>query len=201
VSSDLPRRSRIAVLASGAGSNLAAMLSYFDSLGERRAGDIVTVISDRAAAGALQRAADAGVRSAVLQNPADGGEILRLLTEEQVDLIALAGYLRLLPATVVADYRNRVLNVHPAPLPRFGGHGMYGHRVHEAVLAAGVSESGVTVHFVDEEYDRGAVVAQWPVPVLPGDTPDSLAQRVLAAEHVIYPRVLEMVAALTPQRN
>lgn len=177
------------------------MLSYFDSLGERRAGDIVMVISDRAAAGALQRAADAGVRSTVLQNPADGGEILKLLAEERVDLIALAGYLRLLPAAVVADYRNRVLNVHPAPLPRFGGHGMYGRRVHEAVLAAGVSESGVTVHFVDEEYDRGAVVAQWPVPVLPADTPDSLAQRVLAAEHVVYPRVLEMVAALTPHRN
>jgi phosphoribosylglycinamide formyltransferase-1 len=201
VSPDSPHRSRIAVFASGAGSNLAAMLSYLGSLGERRAGEIVIVISDRASAGALQRAADAGVRSAVLQDPTDGGEILKLLAEEQADLIALAGYLRLLPAAVVADYRNRVLNVHPAPLPRFGGHGMYGRRVHEAVLAAGASESGVTVHFVDEEYDRGAVVAHWPVPVLPGDTPDSLAQRVLAAEHVIYPRVLEMVASLTPPRN
>lgn len=177
------------------------MLAYLGSLGERRAGDIVIVISDRASAGALQRAADAGVRPAVLQDPADGGEILKLLTEERVDLIALAGYLRLLPAAVVADYRNRVLNVHPAPLPRFGGHGMYGRRVHEAVLAAGVSETGVTVHFVDEEYDRGAVVAHWPVPVLRGDTADSLAQRVLTAEHVIYPRVLEMVASLTPPRN
>lgn len=197
----MPRRSRIAVFASGAGSNLAAMLSFFAALGEQRAGDIVLVISDRASAGALGRARERGVPSAVLRDPSDGGEILKLLAGQRVDFIALAGYLRLLPAAVVAGYRNRVLNVHPAPLPRFGGHGMYGRRVHEAVLAAGVSQSGVTVHFVDEEYDRGAVLAHWPVPVLPGDTVESLAGRVLAAEHVVYPRILEMVAALTSPRN
>jgi phosphoribosylglycinamide formyltransferase-1 len=194
-------RLRIAVFASGAGSNLTAMLSYLSALGEQRAGDIVVVISDRASAGALERAADRGVRSAVLRDALDGEEILRLLADEQVDLVVLAGYLRLLPATIIADYPNRVLNVHPAPLPRFGGPGMYGRRVHEAVLASGVSESGVTVHFVDEEYDHGAVLAHWPVPVLPGDTAESLAGRVLAAEHIVYPRVLEMVAALTPPRN
>ncbi|HUF64832.1 MAG TPA: phosphoribosylglycinamide formyltransferase [Gemmatimonadaceae bacterium] len=193
-------RARVAVFASGAGSNLAAMLAYLGTLGEQRAADIALVISDRGSAGALERAAERGVRTAVLRDPSDGGEILQLLSGEQVALIALAGYLRLLPAEVVADYRNRVLNVHPAPLPRFGGHGMYGRRVHEAVIAAGVSESGVTVHFVDEEYDRGAVLAHWPVPVVSGDTPESLAQRVLAAEHVVYPRILEMVAALTPPR-
>jgi phosphoribosylglycinamide formyltransferase-1 len=194
------RRPRIAVFASGAGSNLAAILSYLSGLGEHRSADVALVVSDRASTGALQHGTGLGIRTAVLRDAADDREILQLLAEERVDLVALAGYLRLLPASVVADYRNRVLNVHPAPLPRFGGAGMYGRRVHEAVLAAGVSESGVTVHFVDEEYDRGAVIAHWPVPVLPEDTPESLADRVLAAEHVVYPRILEMVAALTPPR-
>jgi phosphoribosylglycinamide formyltransferase-1 len=194
-------RSRIAVFASGAGSNHGAILERFDRLDGQRAGDVVLVVSDRATAGALERARTGGISTAVLQEVSDSAAIMALLTAARVDLIALAGYIRLLPATVVAEYRNRVLNVHPAPLPRFGGHGMYGRRVHEAVLAAGVSESGVTVHFVDEEYDRGAVLAHWPVPVLPGDTAETLAQRVLAAEHVVYPRILEMVAALTPPRN
>ena len=195
------RRSRIAVFASGAGSNLGAILEHFDRLGGERAGDVVLVISDRATAGALERARTRGISTVVLQDVSDSAAIIALLSAARVDLIALAGYIRLLPATVVAEYRNRVLNVHPAPLPRFGGHGMYGRRVHEAVLAAGASESGVTVHFVDEEYDHGAVLAHWPVPVLPGDTAETLAQRVLAAEHLVYPRILEMVAALTPPRN
>lgn len=194
-------RSRIAVFASGAGSNLGAILEHFDRLAGQRAGDVVLVISDRATAGALERARTRGISTAVLQDVSDSAAIVALLTAARVDLIALAGYIRLLPAAVVAEYRNRVLNVHPGPLPRFGGHGMYGRRVHEAVLAAGVSESGVTVHFVDEEYDHGAVLAHWPVPVLPGDTAETLAQRVLAAEHLVYPRILEMVAALTPPRN
>ena len=197
----MSHRSRIAVFASGAGSNLGAILEHFDRLGDQRAGEVVLVVSDRPTAGALERARARAVSTAVLQDVSDSAAIIELLAAAQVDLIALAGYVRLLPPAVVAGYRNRVLNVHPAPLPRFGGHGMYGRRVHEAVLAAGVSESGVTVHFVDEEYDRGAVLAHWPVPVFPGDTAETLAQRVLAAEHVVYPRILEMVAALTPPRN
>ena len=195
------RRARIAVFASGAGSNLGAILDHFDQLGDRRTGDVVLVVADRGNAGALERATACGIATLVLQDASDSDAILTLLSAERIDLIALAGYIRLLPAGVVAEYPDRVLNVHPGPLPRFGGKGMYGRRVHEAVLAAGVSESGVTVHFVDEEYDRGAVLAHWPVPVLPGDTAGSLAQRVLAAEHVVYPRILEMVAALTPPRN
>ena len=195
------RRARIAVFASGAGSNLGAILEHFDRLGDQRAGEVVLVVSDRPTAGALERARPRGISTAVLQDASDSAAIIALLAAAQVDLIALAGYIRLLPSQVVAEYHNRVLNVHPAPLPRFGGHGMYGRRVHEAVLAAGVSASGVTVHFVDEEYDRGAVLAHWPVPVLPDDTAETLAQRVLAAEHVVYPRFLELVAALTPPRN
>jgi phosphoribosylglycinamide formyltransferase 1 len=99
----------------------------------------------------------------------------------------LAGYLRLVPAAIVRRWEGRMLNVHPALLPAFGGKGMYGRRIHEAVLAARSTVTGVTVHLVDEHFDEGPIVAQWPVPVHPGDTPESLAARVLAAEHRLYP--------------
>jgi folate-dependent phosphoribosylglycinamide formyltransferase PurN len=107
----------------------------------------------------------------------------------------LAGYLRLVPADVVAHFRGRILNVHPALLPAFGGHGMYGHRVHEAVVASQASLTGPTIHYVDERYDEGPVIAQVPVPVLPDDSADTVARRVLDAEHRLYPRVIEAVAA------
>jgi folate-dependent phosphoribosylglycinamide formyltransferase PurN len=112
-----------------------------------------------------------------------------------VDLLVLAGYLKLVPAAVIARYRDHVLNVHPALLPAFGGRGMYGHRVHEAVLASGARESGATVHLVDEVYDRGAILAQARVPVLPDDTPDRLAARVLAVEHRLLPAAVLAAAA------
>jgi folate-dependent phosphoribosylglycinamide formyltransferase PurN len=112
-----------------------------------------------------------------------------------VDLVVLAGYLKLVPPEVIAHYRGRIINVHPAPLPAFGGRGMYGRRVHEAVLRSGARESAATVHLVDEEYDRGAVLARAPVPVLPGDDPDRLAARVLEAEHRLLPAVVLAAAA------
>ena len=108
-----------------------------------------------------------------------------------MQVILLAGYLRLIPPAVVKAFPRRILNIHPALLPAFGGKGMWGHHVHEAVLASGASFSGPSVHFVDEEYDTGSILAQWPVPVLAGDTPDSLAARVLKVEHVIYPLAAE----------
>ena len=110
--------------------------------------------------------------------------------------------MRQLPASIVGAYRGRILNIHPALLPKFGGKGMYGMHVHEAVIAAGEVESGPTVHLVDEEYDTGPIVAQSRVPVLAGDTPQALADRVLAEEHILYPRVvLEMSARLAAQRT
>jgi folate-dependent phosphoribosylglycinamide formyltransferase PurN len=110
-------------------------------------------------------------------------------------MIALAGYLRLVPPDVVAAFGGRMLNVHPALLPAFGGAGMYGARVHQAVLASGARVSGPTVHFVDERYDEGAIIAQWPVPVRTDDTPETLGARVLAVEHRIYPWAVAAVAS------
>ena len=109
-------------------------------------------------------------------------------------VVALGGYLRFVPTEVTRRWRGRIVNVHPSLLPAFGGAGMYGARVHQAVLDAGVRVTGATVHFVDDEYDRGPIIAQWPVPVSAGDTAESLAKRVLAVEHALYPAALHGVA-------
>ncbi len=190
-------RARIAVLASGGGSNLQALIDHFAQLGDGRAGDIVLVASDRPAAGALDRARRAGIATALVasKRTPHGRELSALLAEHDVDLLVLAGYLQFVPAGVTHRFAGRVLNVHPALLPDFGGPGMYGSRVHRAVLAAGARTSGPSVHFVDEVYDHGPVIARWPVPVLPGDDEHSLAARVLRAEHLLYPRVVQAVAA------
>lgn len=189
--------SRIAVFASGSGTNLQAILDYLKALGSKRAGDVVVVASDKATAGALERAKKAGIATAVLRgkrNP-EGCEALALLKEHGVDFLALAGYLRLVDPEVLAELPSRVLNVHPALLPAFGGPGMYGERVHRAVLASGASVSGATVHYVEAEYDTGTTLAQWPAPVLADDNAASLAARVLKVEHVLYPRVVNAVAS------
>ena len=195
--SDTPRRelARIAVLGSGGGSNLGALLEHLERLGARAHGEVVVVASDRASAGALSRASDRGIAAVHLTDPTDGGGIAAVLDAHAAELVVLAGYLRLVPTEVIRRYRGRILNVHPALLPAFGGRGMYGNRVHRAVLDAGARVSGPTVHFVDEEYDRGPIIAQWPVPVLASDTVESLAARVLRIEHLLYPRVVDAVAA------
>ena len=182
------------MLASGGGSNLQAIIDHFDALGPRAPGRVELVVSDRKAAGALDRARACGIDAAWL--PRERNDTLaELLARHAITHIALAGYLRLVPADVVASFRGRLLNVHPALLPAFGGPGMYGHHVHEAVLAAGARLSGPTVHFVSEHFDEGTIIAQWPVPVRTDDTPDSLAARVLAAEHRIYPPCVAHVCA------
>lgn len=180
---------RVAVLASGGGTNLQALI---DALGATAPARVVRVITNRADAGALDRAHRAGIPTTILKNPQDADELLAALGD--ADLVVLAGYLKLIPSAVVARFRQRLVNIHPALLPDFGGPGMYGRRVHEAVLASGATESGVTVHFVDEHYDRGPIIAQRRVPVQPGDTVDALAQRVLKAEHELLPEVVLQLA-------
>src|SRR6266566_3528801 len=188
--------SRIAVLASGRGSNLQAIIQHFDSLARERVAKVALVASNRADSPALLLAETASIDIAHFDANDDGSELLDLLHRYRIDLVVLAGYLKRIPPRVIREYAGRIMNIHPALLPAFGGEGMYGARVHEAVIASGARESGVTVHLVDNEYDRGPIVAQWRVPVDASDTPESLAARVLAVEHIVYPRVVEMLALL-----
>ncbi|OLD85243.1 MAG: phosphoribosylglycinamide formyltransferase [Gemmatimonadetes bacterium 13_1_20CM_4_66_11] len=176
---------RVAVLVSGGGTNLQALL---DALHDSPLARVARVISSRADAGALARARRASVPTAVLRDPSDPAELLAALGDAQ--LVVLAGYLKLVPAPVVSRFRGRMINIHPALLPDFGGPGMYGQHVHEAVLASGATESGATVHIVDEVFDRGKIIAQEKVRIEPGDTPDTLAARVLEAEHRLLTRVV-----------
>jgi phosphoribosylglycinamide formyltransferase 1 len=185
----------IAVFGSGRGSNFRAILRALD---EGRLPDtrVACVISNNSAAGILDTAREHSIPAFHLSSknfPADEvyiESLLSLLRSHETNLIVLAGYMKLLPKRLIQAYRGRILNIHPALLPRFGGRGMYGIHVHEAVLAAGESESGATVHFVDEVYDHGTVILQRRVPVLPGDTPETLGARVLTIEHELYPEVL-----------
>ena len=193
-------KTRIAVLASGGGTNLQAILDHFTAIGAAANGEVVLVASNRATAGALDRAHSSGVDSIVFDARSED-DLSRILTSRDIQLIVLAGYLRLVPPSVIARYHNRIVNVHPGPLPRFGGAGMYGARVHEAVLAAGLQETAVTVHLVSEHYDQGPLLATWPVPVLEHDTPDTLAARVLRVEHVVFPRIIDALAATVTADN
>jgi folate-dependent phosphoribosylglycinamide formyltransferase PurN len=123
-----------------------------------------------------------------------------MLQRNHIDLVVLAGYLKHLPAKVTSAYHARIINIHPGLLPEFGGAGMYGVKVHEAVIAAGSRATGVTIHFVDEEFDHGPTIAQWRIPVRDDDTAETLAGRVLEVEHRVYPAIVEMVASLNDKK-
>jgi formyltetrahydrofolate-dependent phosphoribosylglycinamide formyltransferase len=189
---------RVAVLASGSGSNFQAILDRLHQSPESPV-RVVTLVASRPGIRAIERATSSGIPSVVLPDPKEGreaaaGRLGEALAEARADLVVLAGYLRLIPEEIVRAYWGRMINIHPALLPAFGGDGMYGRHVHEAVIDRGARISGVTVHFVDEAYDRGPIIAQWPVPVVEGDTPGELAARVLCVEHVILPAVVDAIA-------
>lgn len=185
---------RVAVFASGGGSNFQALTECAHRY------SIVLLISNRPQAGALKRAQNLGVQARVLSPHAFESEalytraLLDLLQKESIELIALAGYLSKIPSGIIQAFQGKILNIHPALLPRFGGRGFYGSRVHEAVLKAGESFSGATVHFVDEEYDTGPILLQERVRVLSNDTPDSLAARILSVEHQLFPKAIDLIA-------
>lgn len=188
---------RLAVMASGSGTNFQAIIDAVEA--GRLEATLALCLSNNARAGALERAARHGIPTAVLDPSATApeayvGELLRLLNAHRVNFIALAGYMRKIPSAVVQRFRGRMLNIHPALLPAFGGKGMYGQRIHEAVLAYGVRWTGVTVHLVDEDYDTGPIVLQEPVPVHPDDDAQTLAARVLKMEHRLYPEALQLFA-------
>jgi phosphoribosylglycinamide formyltransferase 1 len=185
----------VAVFISGSGTGLQAFIDAGKS-GILKA-KIALVVSSRSDAFGLERARMAGIDTFVFKikkypTPEEAADDLRQrLRAREIDYIALAGYLKLLPGEVVRAYHNRIVNIHPALLPQYGGKGMYGHHVHEAVLANEDTETGCTVHLVNEKYDEGRILEQIRVPVIPGDTPDTLAHRVQEQEHKLYPRVLE----------
>jgi len=190
---------RIAILVSGKarGTNMAAIIDACRS-GEIPDSVVVLVIGTREDAPALQRAQERGVPTCVIDprafpdDEAYGEALLKVLREVQPDLICLAGYVRLLPAKVVRAYPHRILNIHPALLPLFGGKGMYGLRVHEAVIESGMKVAGCTVHFVDEQYDTGPIVLQSVIEVRDDDTPETLAARLLPVEHATYIRAIRL---------
>lgn len=183
---------RLGVLASGRGSNLRALLDAHER-GDLTA-PIALVVSNNSSAGALQTARAHGVDTRHISRKTDpdpGAALLQALHDAGVDVLVLAGYMKRVDPRVVEAFRGRSVNIHPAPLPRFGGPGMYGEHVHGAVLEAGVETSGPTVHRVTAQYDEGEILAHRPVPVAPGDTPQTLGARVLEAEHDLYWRVIE----------
>jgi phosphoribosylglycinamide formyltransferase 1 len=188
---------RLGFLASHGGSNMQAIL---DACAAGRIAAVpAVVISNNSESGALERARRARVpayhlSSRTHQDPAAlDREILRVLHDHGVTLVLLAGYMKLLGPATLDAYRGRILNIHPALLPKFGGQGMYGKRVHEAVLAAGETLTGASVHLIDERYDTGPILAQCQVPVLPDDTADALAARVLVEEHRLYAETVRKI--------
>ena len=188
---------KLGFLASHTGSNMQAIIDACPA-GTLAAVPCV-VISNNSRSGALARARQENIAAYHLSErthgEALGGAILAAMQRHGVEVICLAGYMKKLGAEVLAAYEGRILNIHPSLLPKFGGQGMYGMRVHEAVLAAGERESGATVHLVDEEYDHGRVLAQEKVPVQAEDTPEALQKRVLAAEHRLFAATLARIAA------
>ena len=189
---------RLGFLASHGGSNVQAIVDACRAA-ELHAEPRV-VISNNSGSEVLRRAAREGVPGFHLSSrthprPEDlDAAIGAVLADHGVELVVLGGYMRMLGPRVLGRYSRRVLNVHPALLPAYGGRGMYGERVHAAVLAAGERVTGVTVHLVDDEYDQGPILAQVEVPVLDGDTVESLRQRVLRREHELYPETLQKIA-------
>ncbi len=188
-------KTKLAVFCSGSGTNFQAI---FHAINERNLpAEIALCVSNRSECGAMSFAAQKGIPTLHISEKQYNAyeefaaEMLKALQENAIEYILLAGYLRKVPQAVVEAYSYKMLNIHPALLPKFGGPGMYGINVHKAVLEAGEKETGATVHYVDAEYDKGPVLLQGRVPVIAGDTPESLAARVLECEHRLYPDALE----------
>ncbi len=189
---------RIAVLLSGRSGRGSNMQAIAEACADGRIdGQVVLVLGNSPDSPALARAREMGLRAESLSTRQDGAAdaLLALLHDAHIDLICLAGYMRKVPDPVVSAYAGRILNIHAALLPAFGGKGMYGYHAHQAVLDYGVKVSGCTVHFVDGDYDTGPIVLQTPVVVQEDDTVETLAARVLTAEHQTYPRAVALFAA------
>lgn len=179
----------IAVFASGNGSNCENIIRYFKDSGSIR---VRLVLCNNPDAKVMQRAAMLGVPAEYVGRTAfrDESTVMPLMRKYEIDFIVLAGFLQLVPAFLIKAYRRAIINIHPALLPKFGGKGMYGHHVHEAVKAAGETETGITVHWVTEAYDEGGIIAQFRTPLTPDDTPDSIAAKIHTLEMEHFPRTI-----------
>lgn len=180
----------IAILVSGSGTNAEAIIKYF---AVKRTANVAIVISDTADAFALTRAQRLGIKTAVIARREFriGDSAMVVLRSHKIDLVVLAGFLSLVPRKIIEAFPDRILNIHPALLPKFGGKGMYGHHVHEAVVAAHESITGITIHLVNEHYDSGSTIAQFTTPVTAEDTPDTVAAKIHILEQENFARVIE----------
>lgn len=184
----------IAIFASGEGTNAENIIRYFQA---RKSAKVVLVVYNRWMAGVRKRAVDLRIPAVYMDKAAFGNEkeMMQLLDYYKVDFIVLSGFLLLTPAYLLRKYENRVINIHPALMPKHCGKGMYGMKVHEDVIASGDKETGITIHLVDEEYDHGQILFQKSCPVLPGDTADDVANRVHRLEYEYYPLIIEQQLA------
>lgn len=183
---------KMAILASGSGTNAENIIHYFR---DNRLVEVALVVSNKKDAFVLERAARLNVPTAVFskQEFEEGDAILSLLKNDEIGFIVLAGFLLRVPDILLTAYPDKIINIHPALLPKFGGKGMYGDRVHEAVVAAGETESGITIHYINEHYDSGSIIFQAKCPVLVTDAPHDVATKVHALEYKYFPRIIEEV--------
>lgn len=190
---------KIAIFASGSGTNAENIIRSFRN---STSAEVVLVVANRSQAYVLQRAKALGVPAEVFLRDEWVGEaanVLAALNRYKVDFIVLAGFLAHVPDTLLHAYPRRIINIHPSLLPKYGGKGMYGDRVHEAVVAARDSESGITIHYLNERYDEGEVICQIRCAVWPTDSPEEVAAKVHALEYEYYPKVIEEIAATFPR--
>jgi len=181
----------IAIFASGSGSNAENIINHFN---EGNIAKVVLVLSENKDAFVFERARKLNVPSILFSTEElKNGRVLSILNQYQVDLIVLAGFLKLFPELIVKEYPHRIVNIHPALLPKYGGKGMYGTKVHKAVIEAGESESGISIHYVNNNYDEGDIIFQAKCPVMKDDTPESLAQRVHSLEYEHFPKIIEQI--------
>jgi phosphoribosylglycinamide formyltransferase 1 len=189
----------IAILASGSGTNAENLIQYFSN---RNFAKVTLVLSNKREAYVLKRAAKHKVKSYFFERADfyNSEKVLETLLKNEIDFVVLAGFLLLIPENILNSFEGRIINIHPALLPKYGGKGMYGERVHEAVLANNEPESGITIHYVNKSYDEGDIIFQAKCKVIPGDTPKSLASRIHALEYAHFPKVLENLIKKLPER-
>lgn len=181
---------KIAIFASGSGSNAENIIRNFS---QKEGFEFPLIVSNKKDAFVHQRAKVLGIPSFTFSRDEfiEGNSIVSLLNDYEINFIVLAGFLLKISSTILEAYPNKIINIHPALLPKFGGKGMYGHHVHQAVVDAGETQSGITIHYVNEHYDEGSIIFQATCEVLPGDTPETIAEKVHALEYLHFPKVIE----------